>query len=113
MISGGFFEFLIAFLIPHSMVEPLFFTFSGSWFLSYSYAVKFNFFILDIVSFLYFKLIADWIFEYFLLTASNAVATCFDPPYSKFPATITSSPALTILPEIPSISLIDFGFCFE
>jgi hypothetical protein len=29
------------------------------------------------------------------------------------PATMTSFPALTILPEIPKMSFVDFGFCFE
>jgi hypothetical protein len=52
-------------------------------------------------------------FEYFLFTDNSAVATCFEPPYSKSPATMILSPALTILPEIPSISLIDFGLFSE
>ena len=37
----------------------------------------------------------------------------FDPPYSIFPNTTAFSPAFTILPEIPTISLIDFGLGFE
>ena len=62
------------------------------------------------VDVLYFKLIAEQICEYFLFTISNAVATCFEPPYVKFPAISTCFPALTILPERPRISFIDFGF---
>ena len=48
----------------------------------------------------------------FLLNANKAVATCFEPPYSRFPATVTSFPVFTILPDIPKISSVEIGFAF-
>ncbi len=68
---------------------------------------------LEIVSEENFRFIAERILSNFLFISRTAVATCVEPPYSKFPALITLPPVFTILPETPIISLMDFGFFLE
>jgi len=47
-----------------------------------------DFLILDIVSFLYFKFIAEWIFGYFLLTINNDYYKFFDKNQNTYPSEI-------------------------
>src|SRR3989344_6942316 len=105
---------LIEFFIPHKTDEFSFLLIcDGSFVLSYLSTVKSLSLNFLIILESYFKFNADLIKGNFFVTAKIADATCIDAPYSKFPATLTLFPALTILPDMPRMSRIDFGCGFE
>src|SRR5574340_547466 len=114
MISGGAFQLSIAFLMPHDMVLPsLSLFFGGSVFLSYDEIFRPFEIARFIVILSYFKFKLDLMLGNFLAISNTADATCFDPPYLRFPATVTRFPVLTILPSNPITSFRDSGFDVE
>src|SRR6185437_9787122 len=114
MMSGGVLLLLIAFLIPHDTVLPSFsLFFAGSVLRSYDEIFRPFEIARFIVILSYLKFKPDLMDGNFFAISNTADATCFDPPYLRFPATVPRFPVFTILPSNPIMSSKDRGFDAE